>query len=109
MLDVVIIGAGAAGLGAGKAALAKGLSFTVLEAASYAGGRARTDTTRLGTPFDLGCRSLYGGAANPFAAFAKKTGARLRPPPETFAFHDGVRFLVAEEQNAEFKKALESL
>ncbi len=100
MLDVAIIGAGAAGLGAGMAALSKGVSFTVLEAASHAGGRARTDNTRLGVPFDLGCRSLYGGPANPFAAFAKKTGRRLRPPPERIAFHDGVRFLDAKEQVA---------
>jgi len=61
MLDVAIVGAGAAGLGAAKAAASKGLSFKVLEAASFVGGRARTDTTRLGVPFDLGCRSLCGG------------------------------------------------
>ena len=97
MLDVAIIGAGAAGLGAGKAALSKGLSFTVLEAASMAGGRARTDTTRLGTPYDLGCRSLVLCAANPFVAYAKSTGSRLRLSSEQTAFHDGTRFLNAEE------------
>lgn len=46
MLDVAIIGAGAAGLGAGNAAFSNGLSFTVLEATSMAGGRARPDTTK---------------------------------------------------------------
>lgn len=100
MLDVAIIGAGAAGLGAAKAAISKGLSFKVLEAASHVGGRARTDTLRLGVPFDLGCRSLYGGSDNPFLAFARETGSRLGPAPENIAFHDGVRFLDAEEQTA---------
>lgn len=37
MLDVAIIGAGAAGLGAAKTALSKGLSFKVLEAAPFIG------------------------------------------------------------------------
>jgi monoamine oxidase len=74
MLDVAIIGAGAAGLGAGKVAISKKLSFKVLEAAPFIGGRARTDTTRLGVPYDLGCRSLYGGSGNPFLAFAQKAG-----------------------------------
>lgn len=100
MLDVAIIGAGAAGLGAAKAALSKGFSFKVLEAASFVGGRARTDTRRLGVPFDLGCRSLYGGSANPFLAFARETGSRLGPAPENIAFHDGVRFLDAKETDA---------
>ena len=57
MLDVVIIGAGAAGLGAAKTAVSMRLSFRLLEAASFVGGRARTDTIRLGVPFDLGSHS----------------------------------------------------
>ena len=81
MLDVAIIGAGAAGLGAAKAAAERGLSFRLLEAASFVGGRARTNTTRLGVPFDLGCRSLYGGSDNPFLEFARETGSRLGPSP----------------------------
>ena len=100
MLDVVIIGAGAAGLGAAKTAISKRLSFKLLEAASFVGGRARTDTMRLGVPFDLGCRSLYGGEDNPFLAFARETGSRLGPAPSNIAFHDGVRFLDAKQTEA---------
>ena len=100
MLDVAIIGAGAAGLGAAKAALSKGLTCQLLEAASFAGGRARTDTKQLGVPFDLGCRSLYGGEDNPFQALALEIGARLEPPPENVAFHDGHRFLDKIETKA---------
>ncbi len=97
MLDVAIIGAGAAGLGAAKTAISKGLSFKVLEAASFIGGRARTDTSSLGIPYDFGCRTLYGGSDNPFLAYAKETGARLGLPPGKSIYHDGSRFLDAEE------------
>jgi len=100
MLDVAIIGAGAAGLGAAKAAAERGLSFRLLEAASFVGGRARTNTTRLGVPFDLGCRSLYGGSDNPFLEFARETGSRLGPSPGNTAFHDGLQFLNAEQTRA---------
>jgi monoamine oxidase len=100
MLDVAIIGAGAAGLGAAKAAAVNGLSYKILEAASFVGGRARTDTALLGVPFDLGCRSLYGGGDNPFLAFAWETGSRLGSAPETVAFHDGTRFLDSKQTDA---------
>jgi monoamine oxidase len=100
VLDVAIIGAGAAGLGAAKTALSKNLSFKVLEAASFVGGRARTDTKSLGVPYDLGCRSLYGGSENPFLAFAHETGARLGPATERNLFHDGARFLDDKETAA---------
>jgi len=100
MLDVAIIGAGAAGLGAAKAAQSKGLTFKVLEAASFAGGRARTDTMAMGMPFDLGCRSFYGDTENPFLAFARESGSRLGPVPEKMLFHDGSAFLDAKQNEA---------
>ncbi len=100
MLDVAIIGAGAAGLGAAKTAISKGLSFKVLEAAPFIGGRARTDTKSLGVPFDLGCRSLYGGDDNPFQAYAVENEVRLESDPENIAFHDGHRFLDSNETKA---------
>ena len=100
MLDVAIIGAGAAGLGAAKAAISRGLTFKVLEAASYIGGRARTDTHSLGVPFDLCCHSLYGGEDNPLQTFASEIGSRLEPVPAIIAFHDGARFLDSAETHA---------
>jgi monoamine oxidase len=100
MLDVAIIGAGAAGLGAAKTAISKGLSYKVLEAAPFTGGRSRTDTQSLGVPCDLGCRSLYGGDDNPFQAYALENGVRLEPDPENIAFHDGLRFLDSNETKA---------
>ena len=64
MLDVAIIGAGAAGLGAAKAASSKRLKFKVLEATSQIGGRARTDTLRhclMSQPENIGWLLGVGG------------------------------------------------
>jgi monoamine oxidase len=112
MLDVAIVGAGAAGLGAARSATSKGLSFRVLEAASFIGGRARTDTTSLGIPYDLGCRTLYGGSNNRFVAYAKETGARLSPPIDKMAFYDGSQLLDAKStasMNEYYERTSETL
>jgi len=68
-LDLVIVGAGAAGIGAGLVAQAAGLRFRILEAADRIGGRAHT-VVRRGTPYDLGCHYLHNASRNPFAVTA---------------------------------------
>lgn len=75
--DVVVIGAGAAGLAAGARLRDAGVSFEIIEAASVAGGRAATDTTTLGVPFDLGCHWLHDARENPFTALAEAHGFRV--------------------------------
>ena len=64
--DVVIIGAGAVGLGAAKTLLAKGISFLLIEAQSRIGGRAYTDHHTFGVPYDMGCHWLNYGRINPW-------------------------------------------
>ena len=54
-VDVAIIGAGAAGLGAARTLEGSGLSVIVLEARDRIGGRAHTIMAAPGIPFDLGC------------------------------------------------------
>lgn len=66
MYDVVIVGAGAAGLGAASYARSLGLDYKVIEAAPHVGGRAVTVDLASGQPFDLGCHWLQGGDRNPF-------------------------------------------
>ena len=61
MLDVAIIGAGAAGLGAAKAAISKGLSFKVLEAALASA--LEVDACSLGHPSSAHGAWLSGGVA----------------------------------------------
>lgn len=68
--DVVVIGAGAAGLSAAKELGRLRLSCTVVEASHRIGGRAYSEEIMPGVWFDLGCAWLVGGDTNPFAAIA---------------------------------------
>jgi monoamine oxidase len=58
-VDVVIIGAGSAGLAAARTLQAAGLSFKLLEAMDCIGGRAWTSDRHFGVPFDIGCAWLH--------------------------------------------------
>ncbi|MCP4941605.1 MAG: FAD-dependent oxidoreductase, partial [Planctomycetaceae bacterium] len=64
--DVVVVGAGIAGLTAAKTLLAAGRSVVVVEAADRIGGRAYTETTTFGVPFDHGCSWITAANDNPF-------------------------------------------
>jgi monoamine oxidase len=55
--DVIVVGAGAAGIGAARTVASYGRTVLLLEAQDRAGGRARTDnTTFTEVPFDLGAQ-----------------------------------------------------
>lgn len=73
-VDVAIIGAGAAGLGAAKALQAAGKSFVVFEAMDRSGGRAWTDTGTFGVPVDWGCHWLHSASINPMRQYADELG-----------------------------------
>ncbi len=76
-VDVVIIGAGSAGLAAAKALRAAGFSFTLLEAMDRIGGRAWTSDQKFGVPFDIGCAWLHAADRNPYFPEAKAAGWTL--------------------------------
>lgn len=76
--DVVVIGAGSAGIAAARGLIGLGRSVVVLEAMGRAGGRAWTDTTSFGVPFDQGCAWLHKHTDNPYTAYAKQNGFRLQ-------------------------------
>jgi monoamine oxidase len=76
-VDVVIVGAGCAGLGAAKRLQTLGLSFVVVEAMDRIGGRAWTTTTDFGLPFDIGCAWLHAADRNPFFPEAQAAGWTL--------------------------------
>jgi len=73
-LDLVIIGAGAAGIGAARAAAKAGLSYRLVEASHRIGGRAYTEDIAPGVPFDLGCHWLHFAESNPLVPEADRLG-----------------------------------
>ena len=77
--EVVIIGAGAAGLAAARRLGALGIDFVVLEAKGRTGGRAHTDRNTLGLPFDLGCHWLHSADRNPLTPIAARLGFTAAP------------------------------
>ena len=58
--DVVVVGAGAAGLYAAKALVIKGLKVIVLEASDRVGGRVLQDVSLCGWPIELGPEFIHG-------------------------------------------------
>src|SRR6202795_3162752 len=71
-VDVAIIGAGAAGLGAAHALKNSGLSTIVLEARDRIGGGAHTIQAAPGITFDLGCGWLHSANENSFVPIAEQ-------------------------------------
>ena len=71
-VDVAIIGAGAAGLGAAHALKQSNLSCIVLEARDRVGGRAHTIQAAPDITFDLGCGWLHSADKNSFVAIAER-------------------------------------
>ena len=72
--DVVVVGAGAAGLAAARTALELGLSAVVLEAKDRIGGRAWTDANTLGVPWERGANWLHNAESNFFTRYADAHG-----------------------------------
>lgn len=106
-VDIAIIGAGAAGLGAARALEGTGLSVIVLEARSRIGGRA---WTRMVTPeiaFDVGCGWLHSADENSFVGIANQLGIgidKTRPPWGEASFGD----VFPKRDRTAFRRALDA-
>ena len=73
--EIIIIGAGAAGIGAGLELQKSGIPFIILEASNRIGGRAYTDKTSLPTHWDHGCSWLHCADVNPLVSWADRLKA----------------------------------
>ncbi|HXF87062.1 MAG TPA: NAD(P)/FAD-dependent oxidoreductase [Xanthobacteraceae bacterium] len=71
-IDVIIVGAGAAGIAAARRILAAGRRCVVLEAAGRVGGRCVTDTSLFGVPFDRGAHWIWWPETNPLVKLARQ-------------------------------------
>lgn len=76
-VDVAIVGAGAAGVAAGRQLSRQGHSTLLIEALPRLGGRAHTASLG-GMALDLGCGWLHSATRNPLAREARKSGLPLR-------------------------------
>lgn len=79
--EVVVIGAGAAGIAAGRRIAAAGRKVIVIEAAPNIGGRCVTDAASFDAPFDRGARWLYNAETSPVAKLARGVGMDMLPAP----------------------------
>ena len=75
--DVIIIGAGFAGISAARHLKTSGVRAIILEARDRIGGRAFTDTQTLGRKFDQGPYWLHNKATNPLVPLARQLGTNL--------------------------------
>lgn len=99
MIDLLIIGGGAAGIGAGLEAQRRGLDFLIVEASDRLGGRARTVEWR-GHKLDLGCGWLHSAERNSWRVEAEHRGFEIdRTMPSWFEQFRDLGF-PAEEQKA---------
>lgn len=76
-VDVVVIGAGCAGISAARQLIAWDYEVAVLEARGRIGGRAWTDPGALGLPWDRGAQWLHNGGDNPLRRLARDLGLSL--------------------------------
>jgi monoamine oxidase len=75
--DVVIIGAGSAGLSAARTLIARGKSVVIVEGANRIGGRAYTESDTFGVPYDHGCFNVMGPKNFAYKDMAKEWGFDL--------------------------------
>lgn len=105
-VDVVVVGAGAAGIAASRRLAEANVSLVVLEARRRVGGRAWT-AERGGFALDLGCGWLHSADRNPWLEIAERNGLTVdrTPAPWTVIGRD-LSFTEAEQRD--FHAALAS-
>jgi monoamine oxidase len=79
--DIVVIGAGAAGIAAARRVMAANRKMIVVEAAGQIGGRCLTDTATFDVPFDRGARWMHNPDTNPMIRLARSAGLDISAAP----------------------------
>ena len=112
--DVIVVGAGIAGLAAARRLKSHGASVLILEARNRIGGRVWTDQSIAGVPLDLGASWIQGVNGNPIAALARNLNLRTLPTDfDNIALYDssGRRFSNPDVERIEtnYQNLLQSL
>jgi monoamine oxidase len=88
-VDVIIVGAGAAGIAAARRVAAANKRYALLEAGNRLGGRCAVDTKIFGVPYDLGAHWIYNADTNPAVKLA--SGFDIYPAPRAQTLRVGAR------------------
>jgi monoamine oxidase len=110
--DVVVVGAGAAGIAAGRRLAEAGVSFVLVEARDRIGGRARTIQSDVGA-IDLGCGWLHSAEHNVMVGLAEAHGLAINRTPAPWQRQSGNQGVTPAEQQdfgrafAAFEKRIE--
>lgn len=100
--DVVVVGAGAAGIAAGRRLAEAGVSFVLLEARDRIGGRAHT-ITQQNFPIDMGCGWLHSADINPMVGVAEANGFHVERSPAPWTRQSG-HVGVTDEELKDFRE-----
>jgi monoamine oxidase len=80
--DIVVIGAGAAGIAAARRIMAANRKVIVVEASNQIGGRCQTDVSTFDVPFDRGARWMHNPETNPMIKLARSAGLEITSAPQ---------------------------
>jgi monoamine oxidase len=95
--DIVVIGAGAAGIAAARRVQAANRKVIVVEAAAGVGGRCLTDVSTFEVPFDRGARWMHNPDSNPLIKLARAAGLEIVTAPSGQKIRIGRRYARAGE------------
>jgi monoamine oxidase len=102
--DVVVVGAGAAGIAGLRALAASGFSAVALEARPRIGGRVHTVLARPDLPLDRGAGWLHSADVNPLVAPIEAAGFTIDKTPPAWDRQAGNQDFPAQDQRA-FRQA----
>jgi monoamine oxidase len=103
--DIVVIGAGAAGIAAARRVMVANRKVLLVEASNQIGGRCLTDLSTFDVPFERGARWIHNPDTNPLIRLARTAGLDIQPAPLGRKIRIGRRYARAGETE-EFLAAL---
>ena len=107
--DVIVVGAGAAGLAAALSLRREGLSTIVLEAAGRPGGRCITDTDTFSVPFDRGGQWLHAASINPLARLAEQSGRTLHKTEWDWTWVYALDRQLSDSEVADYRRYVDTM